>query len=38
MSDFPTLAVLVLVDSLSVGTLVIPIALIVTWRRVRLGP
>jgi len=37
MSDFHLLAVLALVDSLSVGTLVIPIALIVTWRRVRLG-
>ena len=37
MSDFLPLAGLALVDSLSAGTLVIPIALIVIWRRVRLG-
>lgn len=37
MSDFLPLAGLALVDSLSAGTLVIPIALIVAWRRVRLG-
>ena len=37
MSDFLALAGLALVDSLSVGTLVIPIALIIMWRRVRIG-
>lgn len=37
MSDFLALAGLALVDSLSVGTLVIPIALIFVWRRVRFG-
>ncbi|TVU81351.1 hypothetical protein FQN05_11765 [Corynebacterium aurimucosum] len=37
MSEFLPLAGLALVDSLSAGTLVIPIALIVIWRRVRLG-
>ena len=37
MSDFLPHAGLALVDSLSAGTLVIPIALIVIWRRVRLG-
>ncbi|KGF20049.1 hypothetical protein HMPREF2128_07140 [Pseudoglutamicibacter albus DNF00011] len=31
------LAGLALVDSLSIGTLVIPIALIIMWRRVRIG-
>ncbi|WP_293878289.1 GAP family protein [uncultured Brevibacterium sp.] len=37
MSDFLPLAGLALVDSLSAGTLVIPIALIFMWRRVRVG-
>ena len=37
MSNFLALAGLALVDSLSVGTLVIPIALIIMWRRVRVG-
>ena len=37
MSDFLALAGLALVDSLSVGTLVIPIALIFVWRRVCFG-
>lgn len=37
MTDFLPLAGLALVDSLSAGTLVIPIALIFMWRRVRVG-
>lgn len=37
MTDFLPLVGLALVDSLSAGTLVIPIALIFMWRRVRVG-